>query len=155
MKKILSLLFLLFVGVSVYAQKSYITIRGNFVGFNSSYTTYLTGDIPEDIIKHFGLKSDYNGRRYLTNEYFFIYEILNELSAKGYEIEFVIDSDHYILSKNKEGSSSSIQRVRANNDSEPHEVARYNLQGRPVKSYEKGIQIIVFSNYTTKTVIVE
>jgi hypothetical protein len=34
-------------------------------------------------------------------------------------------------------------------------VARYNLQGIPVKETEKGVQIIVFSNFTTKTVVVE
>jgi hypothetical protein len=36
-----------------------------------------------------------------------------------------------------------------------YEVARYNLQGMPVKETEKGIQIVVFSNYTTKTIIKE
>jgi hypothetical protein len=34
-------------------------------------------------------------------------------------------------------------------------VARYNLQGIPVKANEKGVQIIVYSNYTTKTIVVE
>mgnify|MGYP003307038838 CR=1 FL=1 len=35
------------------------------------------------------------------------------------------------------------------------EIARYNLQGIPVTPSDKGIQIIVYSNYTTKTVVVE
>lgn len=40
-------------------------------------------------------------------------------------------------------------------NTEVKEVARYNLQGMPVDTTEKGIQIVVYSNYTTKTVIVE
>ena len=35
------------------------------------------------------------------------------------------------------------------------EVARYNLQGIACSPTEKGVQIVVFSDYTTKTVIVE
>ena len=40
-------------------------------------------------------------------------------------------------------------------DADVHEVARYNLQGLPIHKNEKGVQIIVYSNYTTKTIIVE
>ena len=40
-------------------------------------------------------------------------------------------------------------------DSKVYEVARYNLQGMPIKESEKGIQIVVYSNYTTKTIIKE
>lgn len=44
---------------------------------------------------------------------------------------------------------------RTYNDGEVEEVARYNLSGRPCKPYDKGVQIIVYSDFTTKTVIVE
>ena len=47
----------------------------------------------------------------------------------------------------KEGFAIDDQDVR--------EVARYNLQGLPVDKDEKGVQIIVFSNFTTRTIIVE
>ncbi|MBO4812454.1 MAG: hypothetical protein J5552_12980 [Prevotella sp.] len=40
-------------------------------------------------------------------------------------------------------------------DGEAKELARNNLQDIPMKKLEKGVQIIVYSNYTTKTVIVE
>lgn len=33
------------------------------------------------------------------------------------------------------------------------EVARYNLSGRPCTPSDKGVQIIVYSDYTTRTVI--
>ena len=38
---------------------------------------------------------------------------------------------------------------------EVEEVARYNLSGRPCKPYDKGVQIVVYSDFTTKTIIVE
>lgn len=38
---------------------------------------------------------------------------------------------------------------------EVEEVARYNLSGRLCTANDKGVQIIVYSDFTTKTVIVE
>jgi hypothetical protein len=45
--------------------------------------------------------------------------------------------------------------VEANGSSndEAKEVARYNLSGQPCSPSEKGVQIIVYSDFTTKTVI--
>jgi hypothetical protein len=159
MKKAISLLFLLFVGVSVYAQKSYITVTGGGGGSGGGYY-YLTGNISDDLVDLLDLEvyNDYGG--WVTNKKTNLDKILNLLSAKGYEVEFALES-WLLLTNKSEGSSSSevisssIQKIRANNDSEPYEVARYNLQGMLVKETEKGIQIIVYSNYTIKTVIVE
>lgn len=41
------------------------------------------------------------------------------------------------------------------NDGEIEEVARYSLSGLPCNPYDKGVQIIVYSDFTTKTIIVE
>lgn len=160
MKKTISLLFLLLVGVGVYAQKSYITLGySDGSAFGQGCKSFLlTGDVSEDLADYLGFvlsPSSYGTKHWYTQQYETLGDILNKFSAKGYEIEYALDVSHFILSKKTEGSSSAVQRVRDDNDSEPREVARYNLQGVPVKKYEKGIQIIVFSNYTTKTVIVE
>jgi len=40
-------------------------------------------------------------------------------------------------------------------DNSPKEVARYNLQGQQIQPSAKGIQIIVYSDYHTETVINE
>lgn len=45
-----------------------------------------------------------------------------------------------------------IEMDTAEND-DKQEVARYDLQGVPVKADAKGIQIVVFKDYTTKTVL--
>ena len=38
-------------------------------------------------------------------------------------------------------------------EGERREVARYDLQGLPVKADAKGIQIVVYDDYTTETVL--
>lgn len=52
---------------------------------------------------------------------------------------------------------SSVRRIEANGSSNDKvkEVARYNLSGQPCSPNEKGIQIIVYSDFTTKTVILK
>ena len=53
---------------------------------------------------------------------------------------------------------STVRGVNADsraNDDEIEEVARYNLSGRPCKPYDMGVQIIVYSDFTTKTIIFE
>lgn len=54
-----------------------------------------------------------------------------------------------------ESTPSAVRGIESdgisNDDSE--EVARYNLSGRPCSPNEKGVQIIVYSNFTTRTVI--
>jgi len=52
-----------------------------------------------------------------------------------------------------ESSTSSAKALTAKGGDEPHEVARYDLTGRPCSPADKGVQIIVFSDYTTKTVV--
>ena len=137
---------------SVYAQKSYINVRVRFSG-DPNYI-YLTGDIPSDINKYYY----YNDS---NEDDITIGKLLNMLSERGYEVEFMSGMSNsslwmnYLLSKKSPGQSSAIQKVRVDNEEKVTEVARYNLQGMPVDESEKGIQIIVYSNYTTKTVLVQ
>ena len=55
-----------------------------------------------------------------------------------------------------ESALSSVMNVNeqedGNND-DAKEVARYNLSGRPCLPNEKGVQIIVYSDFTTRTII--
>ena len=158
MKKILLFLFLAMPLIG-YAQKSYITLyMRTHNGYEELGDPLLTGDVTDDLCEYLNFrKGSYNIWYGLSRCY--LGEVLNKLSEKGYEIEYVGDNSHYILSKRKEGSGSSsyskIQNIKIEEDGEPYEVARYNLQGLPVSKNEKGIQIVVYSNYTTKTIIVE
>lgn len=142
--------FLLFVAcVSAYAQKSYLHVHVEFSGLNSSYNNMfsdeidLFGDIPSNMNSH------YEGG--WTN-------ILNQIADNGFELEQMsgdsYSSIHLIFSRKASPDTDNIQSVTID-DEVIREVARYNLQGLPVTANEKGIQIIVYSNYTTKSLIVE
>ena len=53
-----------------------------------------------------------------------------------------------------ESIPSAVRTVERNHsDGDVDEVARYNLSGRPCRPNEKGVQIIVYSDFTTKTII--
>lgn len=153
MKKFLILLFLMAIGTSAFARKSYVNIFVDDLYETNYNYIYLTGDIP------IGFKSEYRSSDKVT-----IGQLLNLLSQEGYEVEFMSAvgggdaSDEkivYLLSKKISSSEDDAITIVHNDDGEAYEVARYNLQGMQVNENTKGIQIIVYSNYTTKTVIVE
>ena len=121
MKKILLFLFFA-MPLMGFAQKSYITLYNTLYSSDKAWSTsshwHLTGDISEDLINYMELRSD-NGRVYHSSKSLYLGEVLNKLSAEGYELEFAISDNKYILSKNKEGSSTSSQKVKAKYDTEP------------------------------------
>ena len=82
-------------------------------------------------------------------------KLITLLGKEGFALEKAFEVGEVVIMSRSEGSSpAKIQSVQSE-DGIPYEVARYNLQGIPVKASEKGVQIIVYSNYTTKTVVVE
>ena len=53
-----------------------------------------------------------------------------------------------------ESTPSAVRTVERNDsDGDVDEVARYDLSGRPCRPNEKGVQIIVYSDFTTRTII--
>ncbi len=53
-----------------------------------------------------------------------------------------------------ESAPAAVRSVESyTNDHDAVEVARYNLSGRPCTPSDKGVQIIVYSDFTTKTII--
>lgn len=150
MKKLIVLLFIMVIGTHMYAQKSYITTNvTNYLDDTyNGHIMILTGDVPNDV------KNRYSG-----DDKFTIGKLLNILSSKyGYEVEMMSQTSSsrafFLLSKkNISDDYDPVQHIKVDNDVK--EVARCNLQGLPVRKNEKGLQIVVYSNYTTKTVIVE
>ena len=147
MKKLFALLLLIAVNLNASAQKCYITMIACDL-YENYQKIKLTGDLPSD------LKTYYKDKT--------CGEILNLLSQHGYEVEQMTgtatsSTSHivYLLSKGTSSSSYSAVHKIVNEDEEVTEVARYNLQGMPISENEKGIQIVVYSNYTTKTIILE
>lgn len=139
MKKYLLLICLFMASSNTFAQKTYINVC-----YEQSRIS-LSGDIPTTMLEKY-----YHGD---------IGNILNKLSENGFEVEFMCNykesTVNYLLSKKVSSYPNAVRGIELNEDEDVTEVARYNLQGLPVSKNEKGVQIIVYSNYTTKTVIVQ
>lgn len=166
MKNLISILFLLVFGTSAFAQKTYLnaTININSTSYSTDIFATLSGDIPYGVSRDFKW-SDFDAYRGTnTNTYYAHYNIadfINYLTKRGYYFEnTTVLKENQIMLLFSRGSSNpmnGIQKIEAGTgeDEEVTEIARYNLQGIPVSESEKGIQIIVYSNYTTKTIIRE
>lgn len=139
-KTILFILSVLFC-VSCFAKKEYAVIRSNHNG-NS-----LSGAVPATISGSGGSIGT------LLNLFAKEGFVLEQVSSYGYSYYGERFCEIYVLSRSSENQDDAIEVI--SDDSKATEVARYNLQGIPVNENEKGLQIIVYSNYTTKTVIVE
>lgn len=142
MKKLLIILCLMMAEASAYAQKEYVIVH------NYGYELRLGGKIPNEVEPKYAIYS--SEKSYIEKG-----DLLNLLAEKGFELIFV-DGKDYILSRKTSGGQAStrLETIKYCDD-EVTEVARYNLQGLPVTESDKGIQIIVYSNYTTKTIIVQ
>ena len=135
---------------SAAGQKSYVNVVADHIYSSIYQEIYLTGDVPA------GIKTHYDG---YGSEAMTVGQVLNLLAKEG----FVVDQ----MSCSAEGEVILLSRIAlypddsdavehiAIDDQDVHEVARFNLQGQPVSAQDKGIQIIVYSNYTTRTVIIE
>ena len=129
------------------AQRSYVNVVAKNIYSSVYQELFLTGELPA------GVKSHYDG---YGSEAMTVGEVLNLLSKEGFlvdQMSCTTEGEVIVLSRIAL-YPGAIERVTAD-DQEAVEVARYNLQGVPVDKDEKGIQIVVYSNYTTKTVIVE
>ena len=148
MKKLIVLLALALAVVhTATAQKSYVNVVADHIYSSIYQEIYLTGDVPAGIKTHY----DSYGSEAMT-----VGKVLNLLAKEGFVVDkmsYSAEGEVIVLSR-VALYPDAIERVTAD-DGEAVEVARYNLQGVPVDKNEKGIQIIVYSNYTTKTVIVE
>lgn len=157
---ILSLLLFLVSIASTYGQnKSYVTV---YCPLNSSSLMIkLSGDIPSN------MQTDYCyydfGYTRVVNNYYLVGHVLNLLAENGFTVEKSnswsngqTDFTMYLCSRNStSGTSTYAREVKEQDNADVKEVARYNLQGMPVSKAEKGVQVVVYSNYTTKTVVVE
>lgn len=109
---------------------------------------YLFGNLPTYIQKEYKSRDGKN-----------LESIINELSEKGYQLEhFICNLDlniqSVILSTTNNGNTS-IRSIKNTNENDVIEKARYNLNGIPINKNEKGIQIVVYSDYTTKIINVK
>ena len=152
MKKLIVLLVLaLAVGLTAVAQRSYVNVVADHIYSSIYQEIYLTGDVPA------GIKTHYDSYGSYGSEAMTVGKVLNLLAKEGFVVDKMscsAEGEVIVLSR-VALDPDAIERIVADDGQEAMEVARYNLQGVPVDKNEKGIQIVVYSNYTTKTVIVE
>ncbi len=132
---------------AAWGQKSYVNVVADHIYSSIYQEIYLTGDVPVGIKTHY----DSYGSEAMT-----VGKVLNLLAKEGFVVEQMSCSAEceVILLSRIALDPEAVPHVTAD-DQEAVEVARYNLQGLPVNEDEKGVQIIVYSNFTTKTIIVE
>ncbi len=132
---------------AAWGQKSYVNVVADHIYSSIYQEIYLTGDVPVGIKTHY----DSYGSEAMT-----VGKVLNLLAKEGFVVEQMSCSAEceVILLSRLALDPEAVPHVTAD-DQEAVEVARYNLQGLPVNEDEKGVQIIVYSNFTTKTIIVE
>ncbi len=151
MRKFLILLVAVLLPLCASAQKKYVNVVAT--GLQDRYQSLtLSGDLPSDMKSFY---DSYTDRNTVGN-------VINHLVALGYVVEQMSCAygeksvEVVLLSKS---TSPDLTQVRGTTMTEQDgnvvEVARYNLQGIPVRPNEKGVQIVVYSNYTTRAVIVE
>lgn len=160
MKKTLLTLLMLVASVGAYAQKSYVTVYCPTQ--EAGGWAVLSGDIPSTMMDCY-YASDFDMTDRLR-VYAWIGKLLNLLAENGFTVEqmnTIVNGSEpftmYLLSKpaSEPSQTVAVQKVQTGSEGDVREVARYNLQGLPVGPDEKGLQIIVYSNYTTKALIVE
>ena len=132
---------------AAWGQKSYVNVVADHIYSSIYQEIYMTGDVPVGIKTHY----DSYGSEAMT-----VGKVLNLLAKEGFVVEQMSCSAEceVILLSRIALDPEAVPHVTAD-DQEAVEVARYNLQGLPVNEDEKGVQIIVYSNFTTKTIIVE
>lgn len=156
MKKVLLLLILLLGINTALAQKHYVTV---YCPMATGYAIRLSGDIPSSM-KDTYYGNDFHKDAYAPSNYW-MGNVLNLLSDEGYEVE-QMTSTHvddtpitiYLLSRLGKTLPNDAPQI-TETDTAVTPVARYNLQGQLISPDTKGIQIIVYSDYSTQTIINE
>ena len=156
MKRLVFLSCLLVCSLACVVQKQYVNIIAS--GKQAREGISLSGAIPAGMQDFY---TSYYGNIVTLGD------IINQLADRGFVVEHM-SSDCYgpsggeasfreivIMSRADSPEQGAIEMVSGDTDPTATEVARYNLQGQPVDKRERGVHIVVYSDYTARTVIVE
>lgn len=156
MKRLFFLSCLLVCSLACWAQKQYVNIIAT--GKQAREGISLSGAIPAGMQDFY---TSYYGNIVTLGD------VINQLAEHGFVVEHM-SSDCYapsggeasfreivIMSKDASPEQGAIETVTADTDPTATEVARYNLQGQPVGKDERGVQIVVYSDFTARTVVVQ
>ena len=150
MKKILLSIAAAFALFTATAQRSYVSLYINMNAADSKWVSArVSGDIPASMKDYYAATydrlSDGELINMLANEDFTI----DKIAAMG-ETNCVV-----IMSKNSSSDSGIITKSADEQFTNAVEIARYDLQGRLVNDDSPGLQIVVYSDYSAKIVVVK
>lgn len=114
----------------------------------------LSGDIPSSLSDLASQKSTISTTELSRTN---IGDIINELTPLGYEVDqFCAGGSlvYTIFARKGNGNENATRNIESKKEI-VREMKRYNLQGMPVKANAKGYQIVVYSDYSTKTIFVK
>lgn len=141
-------------GLAAMAQKQYVNIIAT--GQSAREGISLSGAIPAGMQDYY---TSYYGNIVTLGD------VINELAQNGFVVERMSSDcastsngmnyrEIVIMSKASAPEEGALPTVSAT-DPNATEIAHYNLQGLPVDANEKGVHIVVYSDYTARTVVVE
>ena len=132
------------------AQRSYVSLYINMNAADSRWVSArVSGDVPVSMKNYYAATYDK-----LTDG-----ELINMLANEGFTIDKIAAMSEtncvVIMSKNSSGDSGIITQSADEHSTNAVEIARYDLQGRLVDDDCPGLQIVVYSDYSAKTVVVK
>ena len=154
MKRFFFLICLLVSGLTVVAQKQYVNIIAT--GQSAREGISLSGAIPDGMQDYY---TSYYGNIVTLGD------VMNELAQHGFVVERMSSDcastsggmnyrEIVIMSKAAAPEEGAVPAIGVT-DPNAAEIAHYNLQGLPVDANEKGVHIVVYSDYTARTVVVQ
>lgn len=172
MKRLCLLLMLGLASTMAFGVKSYVYM----IQTNSGCS--LWGDIPDGMDEFYPSYNTYIGDiiNTLGNKGYVLDKFDLEVSAKSYsssntaymqneQVQVAImsrdgESDEALTANVTTGTTSPDSGTNVNamtraSGEDATEIARYNLLGQKINGAEAGVQIIVYSDYSTKTIINE
>ena len=132
------------------AQRSYVSLYINMNAADSKWVSArVSGDIPASMKDYYAATYDR-----LSDG-----QLINMLANEGFMIDKIAAMSEtncvVIMSKNSSGDSGIITKSADEQVTNAVEIARYDLQGRLVDDDSPGLQIVVYSDYSAKTVVVK
>lgn len=132
------------------AQRSYVSLYINMNTADSRWVSArVSGDVPVSMKDYYAATYDR-----LTDG-----ELINMLAHEGFTIDKIAAMGEtncvVIMSKNSSSDSDIITKNADERVTNAVEIARYDLQGRLVDDDCPGIQIVVYSDYSARIVIVK
>ena len=155
LSKLFVVMIMIMTAMAAMAQKQYVNIIAT--GQAAREGISLSGAIPAGMQDYY---TSYYGNIVTLGD------VINELAQNGFVVERMSSDcastsngmnyrEIVIMSRYATAPEEGAIPTVSVTDPNATEIAHYNLQGLPIDANEKGVHIVVYSDYTARTVVVE